>query len=747
MAGRRIALLVATDGYADPGLNQLRSPVRGAGELEGLLKDESVGRFDSVRTLTNRPKDEVERQIESVLSNREPDDLVLLYLSCHGIRTDSGRLFFATVSTDLSLPQSTAVRAELIHHLLDECEARTKIVLLDCCYSGLFHQGTPMSPAPVDVKGALAGRGTFVITASTSLEYAYEGRQLTLDNSLPSARFTAAINEGLRTGQADLDHDGVITPDELYTYVHAAVVNQSGPEQTPTKSGQCEGNVPLAYAAQIDRSTGRPVQGGRPAELLLGALLPPPVDTADRGFICDSWEGASRLLVPIGRGATSSGGQLMCLDLAGRSGNAAVVGRLGSGKTTLLRVLTMSLALTHTPREAEFYLLEGAVNRLGVLRSMPHVKKVAAAHEHGAVAEVLTALDDAIATRRMLFRDLGIDSVEEFRRLRGTGKVPSDRSSDVFLVIDGWVDFGWEIPDFATKIHRLVNSGLNYGVHLLASARQWNDFDPTLLGLLGSRVELALDDPEDSRVDSSLSAGLSTGWALAHRRRFRVALPHLEEAAGSAEARQALAETNPADAETLARSAAGHRRDIQDGGGVRRALRYHGRRAVRRPPGLAAPTAGRRAAGTDRPDRNGRTSRARPEGRVAGRDGPPRSLRRHRGFWTDRTSAHPDPGPRGHALPGRTELPPGRPRRRRRLRRAAGPSPHLGPHHRSLPRSDTRETDDGRHQRRAVKASGVDPLLGRPCHAPRLRQRTCGRHGTGAPSLLADRRRRLRRTP
>ncbi|WP_405188959.1 type VII secretion protein EccCb [Streptomyces anulatus] len=543
MAGRRIALLVATDGYVDPGLNQLRSPVRGAGELEGLLKDESVGRFDSVRTLTNRPKDEVERQIESLLSNRDPDDLVLLYLSCHGIRTDSGRLFFATVSTDLSLPQSTAVRADLIHHLLDECEARTKIVLLDCCYSGLFHQGTPMSPAPVDVKGALAGRGTFVITASTSLEYAYEGRQLTLDNSLPSARFTAAINEGLRTGQADLDHDGVITPDELYTYVHAAVVNQSGPEQTPTKSGQCEGNVPLAYAAQIDRSTGRPMQGGRPAELLLGALLPPPVDTADRGFICDSWEGASRLLVPIGRGATSSGGELMCLDLAGRSGNAAVVGRLGSGKTTLLRVLTMSLALTHTPLEAEFYLLEGAVNRLGVLRSMPHVKKVAAAHEHEAVAEVLTALDDAIATRRMLFRDLGIDSVEEFRRLRGTGEVPSDRGSDVFLVIDGWVDFGWEIPDFATKIHRLVNSGLNYGVHLLASARQWNDFDPTLLGLLGSRVELALDDPEDSRVDSSLSAGLSTGWALAHRRRFRVALPHLEEAAGSAEARQALAET------------------------------------------------------------------------------------------------------------------------------------------------------------------------------------------------------------
>ena len=543
MAGRRIALLVATDGYVDPGLSQLRSPARGASELEALLNDEAVGRFDFVRTLTNRPKEEIEREIESLLSNRAPDDLVLLYLACHGIRNDTDRLFFATIGTDLSRPHTTAVRADLIHQLLDECEARTKIVLLDCCYSGLFHRASPMSPAPVDVEAALAGRGTFVITASTALEYAYEGDQLTLDNARPVARFTAAINEGLSTGLADLDRDGVITPDELYRYVHDAIVNQSGPEQTPTKSGQYEGHVPLAYAARTDPSTGLPSQGARTNELLLGTLLPPPVDTPDRGFICDSWEGASRLIVPIGRTATASGRELMRLDLSHRSGNAAVVGRLGSGKTTLLRALAMSLALTHTPHEAEFYLLEGAVNRLGVLRSMPHVKKVAAAHEHETVAEVLTALKDAIAARQALFRDLDIDSVEEFRELRAAGRLPHDSGSDVFLVIDGWLDFHWEIPEFAQEVHRLANTGLNYGLHLLVSARRWSDFGTSLLGLLGTRIELPLDDPSESQIDATLSASLGIGWALSLRRRFRVAVPHLEEVTSSTEARQALAET------------------------------------------------------------------------------------------------------------------------------------------------------------------------------------------------------------
>lgn len=241
-----------------------------------------MGRFDYVRTLTNRPKEEIEGEIEALLSNRAPDDLVLLYFACHGVRNDTHLLFFATIGTDLSRPHTTAVRADLIHQLLDACEARTKIVLLDCCYSGLFHRGTPMSPAPVDVEAALVGRGTFVITASTALEYAYEGGQFTQENARPMSRFTAAVNEGLRTGLADLDRDGVITPDELYTYVHDAVIDQSGPEQTPTKSARCEGHVALAYAVRTDPSTGLSLQGTRSDELVLGTLLPPPIEIRRR---------------------------------------------------------------------------------------------------------------------------------------------------------------------------------------------------------------------------------------------------------------------------------------------------------------------------------------------------------------------------------------------------------------------------------------------------------------------------------
>ncbi|MEV7339428.1 type VII secretion protein EccCb [Streptomyces sp. NPDC093544] len=543
MAGRRIALLVATDGYQDPGLNQLRAPARGASDLKALLEDPAVGRFDFVRELLNRPKEEIESAIEEVLSDRSPDDLVLLYFACHGIRNDADRLFFATLGTQLRRPHTTAVPAAFIHQLLDECQARTKIVLLDCCYSGLFHRGTPMSAAPVDVEKALVGRGTFVITASTALEYAYEGEHLALDNSLSAPRFTSAVIEGLSTGLADQNRDGVITPEELYTYVHDTVINQAGPEQTPTKSGQCEGNVPLAYAPWIDAAAGPAARAAVADELTLGSILPPPVETVDRGFICDAWEGASRLMAPVGRLETGSGGELMCVDFSNRDGNAAVVGKLGSGKTTTLRSVVMSLALTHTPHEAEFYLLEGAVNRLGVLRSLPHVRMFAAPHEHSAVEGALTAVKAVISTRRTLFRDLDIDSIEAFRALRSTERIEAGAASDVFLVVDGWLDFCWENPAFADEVHRLANTGLNYGVHLLVTARRWSDFSTDLLGLLGTRVELALDDPEESHVDPALSSGVTVGWALFRRRRFRVAVPRFDDGTGPVAARQSLTET------------------------------------------------------------------------------------------------------------------------------------------------------------------------------------------------------------
>jgi hypothetical protein len=52
--------------------------------------------------------------------------------------------------------------------------------------------------------------------------------------------------QGLQTGEADQDHDGRVTLDELYDYVYARVVAQT-PKQTPGKwSYKQQGDIVLA---------------------------------------------------------------------------------------------------------------------------------------------------------------------------------------------------------------------------------------------------------------------------------------------------------------------------------------------------------------------------------------------------------------------------------------------------------------------------------------------------------------------
>jgi hypothetical protein len=57
------------------------------------------------------------------------------------------------------------------------------------------------------------------------------------------------IVDGLRSGEADLNGDGVIDASELYGYVFDRV-REVAPEQTPTRNDQLAGEV---YIAQPDR--------------------------------------------------------------------------------------------------------------------------------------------------------------------------------------------------------------------------------------------------------------------------------------------------------------------------------------------------------------------------------------------------------------------------------------------------------------------------------------------------------------
>lgn len=235
MIGRRCALIVASTAYADPGLSELRAPEADADALAAVLSDPEIGGFE-VRTLLNQPAHVVSEAVEELLTDRAPDDLVLLHFSCHGIKDQGGELYFAMTDTKLRLLGATAVAAEFVNRRMAQSRSHRIVLFLDCCYAGAFDRGMRARGSPaMDLEERFSGRGRAVITASGSVEYAFEGGELTEARGDPAPSvFTSAMVRGLRTGEADRGQDGYVDLDELYDYVYGAV-REVAPHQTPGK--------------------------------------------------------------------------------------------------------------------------------------------------------------------------------------------------------------------------------------------------------------------------------------------------------------------------------------------------------------------------------------------------------------------------------------------------------------------------------------------------------------------------------
>jgi tetratricopeptide (TPR) repeat protein len=244
MAGRRFALLVATYDYKDQGLRQLVAPAHDAEQFAEVLRNAEIAGFD-VRLLINEPLAVVGEAVGDFYRDRRRDDLTLLYFTGHGLKDDYGRLYLAMTNTRRENLQFTALAGQLVSDAMRDCMARQNVLMLDCCYSGAFPDGSPAAkgdPA-VHTMETFGGRGRAVLTASDATQYSFEGAALT--GSGAQSVFTGFVVEGLRTGEADLDGDGDVSLDELYRYVHDRVV-ETRPQQRPKMQEDVEGRITIA---------------------------------------------------------------------------------------------------------------------------------------------------------------------------------------------------------------------------------------------------------------------------------------------------------------------------------------------------------------------------------------------------------------------------------------------------------------------------------------------------------------------
>ncbi|XHX77078.1 MAG: caspase domain-containing protein [Stenomitos frigidus ULC029] len=228
----KVALLIGVGNYEHPdALKPLVSAPKDVAAMQRILLNAQMGEFSEVTPLIDPDPMQMQEAIEALYRDRAKDDLVLLFFSGHGIKDDSGKLYFSTRVTRKTpkgeLVKSTAVPARFVQEIMGNSRSRRQVMILDCCFSGAFDPAlNAKDDGSLDVQGQLGAEGRVVLTSSSSTEYSFE--QQGSDLSI----YTRFLVEGIETGAADQDNDGKVSVRELHEYA-TKKVQETAPKMNP----------------------------------------------------------------------------------------------------------------------------------------------------------------------------------------------------------------------------------------------------------------------------------------------------------------------------------------------------------------------------------------------------------------------------------------------------------------------------------------------------------------------------------
>lgn len=215
------ALLIGNAVYPEePALRALQGPADDLSELRAALTDPVVGLPWQVRQpLLDADSHTVEEALVTFFQEASSQDQLLLYYSGHGLLDLRNRLHLCTRDTSHEWLRTRSLRHSFVNELMDDCAARTIVVILDCCFSGTA------AVKGADPAARFAGHGRFVMTSSGPNETSYDGaadknRGDGDGRERRPSLFTEHLVAGLRHGAVG-GHDGFVTVTDVYQYVHA----------------------------------------------------------------------------------------------------------------------------------------------------------------------------------------------------------------------------------------------------------------------------------------------------------------------------------------------------------------------------------------------------------------------------------------------------------------------------------------------------------------------------------------------
>ena len=196
------------------------------------------------------------------------------------------------------------------------------------------------------------------------------------------------------------------------------------------------------------------------------------------------------------------------LDLTLGGGHVSITGAPQSGRTSFLWTLATSAALCLPPSRLAFYGIDATGGGLSRLSGLPNVGGIATRGDRERMRRVVEEIVTMLDTREQVFSRHRIDSLDVLRSRHAAGQIPELASADVVLLVDGLGLLRSDFEELEDSLDDILRRGSGLGVHAVMTLSRSNELRMAQQPLVGTRLELRLNDPADSLIARKLSKTL-----------------------------------------------------------------------------------------------------------------------------------------------------------------------------------------------------------------------------------------------
>jgi Sulfatase-modifying factor enzyme 1/Caspase domain len=267
-SGKRYALCIGINQYEHSAIQNLNNARNDALALGKIFENE--GQFDQVFIMTDDidPRNDKQnnyprlKNIESRLAYLkdfiEPQDMVVVSFSGHGISKDDGEGYLIVADTDINDVYNTSFPIKNLVNWINELNVEKSLFLIDACREQISsNTSRSLSKNTLNSQRYTSSRLGAIFYSTKTGWLSYE------DQESDYGVFTRFLLEGLK-GKADYqygDSDSIVTFRELSVFVEEAVGNYSmtlGLKQKPYTDihGELSGDIAISsYSASINTQT------------------------------------------------------------------------------------------------------------------------------------------------------------------------------------------------------------------------------------------------------------------------------------------------------------------------------------------------------------------------------------------------------------------------------------------------------------------------------------------------------------